>query len=159
MTRIGVIADTHGYFDPQIPDKFAAVDLIIHGGDVGGLRILQQLAAIAPVVSVLGNVDPETDCGYLPEAAWVSLCGVDIYVTHIFTPPDGPQPSAAPSGAGVVIFGHSHQQYLSEHAGALYFNPASAGKKRFRNPRSLGLLEQGDSGAVDARFISLEKTG
>ena len=54
---IGLISDTHGYFDPQIPSLFAGVQHILHAGDIGGQRIIDELRAIAPVTAVLGNND------------------------------------------------------------------------------------------------------
>ena len=96
--RVGVISDTHGYFDSRIPELFDSVDLILHAGDVGGREILRKLSGTAPVVAVQGNVDPGTDCCDLPEAAWVSIGKVDIYMTHIFTlpPPDFTPASRGP---------------------------------------------------------------
>ena len=153
LRRVGVIADTHGFFDPRIRELFASVDLILHAGDVGGREILRRLADIAPVVAVLGNVDPGTDCGDLPQAAWVSIGKHDIYMTHILTPPR--PDSSPPVEASAVIFGHSHQQHLSERGGVLYFNPASAGRKRFENPRSVGMLTVSGE-EVTATFLSLD---
>lgn len=151
--RVGVIADTHGYFDPRIPDLFESADLILHAGDVGGRGILRKLSETAPVVAVRGNVDPGTDCDGLPEAAWISVGKLDIYMTHILTPPRTDSPP--PVEARLVIFGHSHRQHLSEGGGTMYFNPASAGRKRFRNPRSVGMLTIAGEN-VTAAFLPLE---
>ena len=151
--RVGVIADTHGFFDTRIPELFESVDLILHAGDVGGRDILRKLSGTAPVVAVRGNVDPGTDCDDLPEAAWVSIGKVDIYMTHILTPPRPDSPP--PVQARLVIFGHSHRQHLSECGGTMYFNPASAGRKRFTNPRSVGMLTVAGED-VTAAFLSLD---
>ena len=153
--RVGVITDTHGYFDPRIPDLFESVDLILHAGDVGRREVLRKLAENAPVVAVRGNVDPGTDCGDLPEAAWVSIGKVDIYMTHILTPPRTDSPPPVEARPRLFIFGHSHRQHLSECGGTMYFNPASAGRKRFKNPRSVGMLTVAGED-VTAAFLSLE---
>ena len=55
--RIGVVSDTHGYFDPHLPPLLHGVDEILHAGDVGSVAVLDQLRAIAPVQAVRGNVD------------------------------------------------------------------------------------------------------
>jgi predicted phosphodiesterase len=47
--RIGVIADTHGLFDPAIRRHFRSVDHILHAGDFGGQSVIEQLEQIAPV--------------------------------------------------------------------------------------------------------------
>jgi predicted phosphodiesterase len=56
----------------------------------------------------------------------------------------------------VVIFGHSHAPCSVALAGKLFFNPGSAGKKRFSLPRSCGLLEVSPEG-VEATIFSLER--
>ena len=50
--RIGVIADTHGLFDPAIRRHFKGVDLILHAGDIGDRSVIEQLEQIAPVTAV-----------------------------------------------------------------------------------------------------------
>ena len=132
----------------------AGVDLIPHAGDVGGRAVLDALARVAAVSAVRGNVDVGGECGYLPERAVICTPGGDILVTHVFCPP-GPAAGDDPTGARVVVFGHSHRQHHSEVDGVLYLNPASAGPRRFRNPRSVALLQVG-CGQVEARFVSLD---
>ncbi len=55
--RIGVISDTHGFFDNKLKKLFCGVDAIVHGGDVGSPEVLDELGGIAPVHAVRGNVD------------------------------------------------------------------------------------------------------
>src|SRR5215475_6800356 len=54
---VGVIADTHGLLRPQALAALTGVDLIVHAGDIGSAALLDDLAAIAPVLSVLANHD------------------------------------------------------------------------------------------------------
>ena len=153
---IGVISDTHGLLDQKVEERFAGVDLILHGGDVGGRDILERLSGSAPVCAVRGNVDAgDHECSSLPESLLITVGGAHIYMTHIFTPSRDGIVGDAAHGARVVVFGHSHQQYLEDYDDVLYFNPASAGRKRFANPRSVGIMEVAD-GSVKARFLSLE---
>lgn len=49
------------------------------------------------------------------------------------------RPEAA--GFRVVVYGHSHQPKMEQKSGVLYFNPGSAGPKRFHLPASVGRLE------------------
>ena len=55
-----------------------------------------------------------------------------------------------------MIFGHSHEPDALVLGGKLFFNPGSAGKKRFSLPRCCGLLEISDQG-VRATFLGLER--
>lgn len=158
--RAGVLSDTHGFLDPRLPEMYAGVDLILHAGDVGEASILDELSRVAPVIAVRGNVDERSPLEHLPESISLSAAGLSIYMRHIFTPPGGQAPpDPAPPGTRVVIFGHSHLPCLEESgpAGApvLYFNPASAGPRRFRNPRLAGVLTIGP-GTVLAEHLDLE---
>jgi len=55
--RIGVVSDTHGFFDARLEELLAGVELILHAGDVGKQEVLDELGRIAPVRAVGGNVD------------------------------------------------------------------------------------------------------
>ena len=55
--KIGVVSDTHGFFDARLGELLAGVELILHAGDVGGQEILHELERIAPVRAVQGNID------------------------------------------------------------------------------------------------------
>jgi predicted phosphodiesterase len=145
---------------------FAGVDLILHAGDVGCASIPEALSRLAPTIAVRGNVDEGTDLDHLPVSVTVCAGGIALYMTHVFTPPCVTPPRAGepgdpvPPGTRVAIFGHSHLPILAEGGGrdgapVLYFNPASAGRKRFGNPRLAGLLTIAD-GAPAARHLSLE---
>ena len=142
---IGVISDTHGRFDPKISSVFKGVSRILHAGDIGDLRVLRQLEQIAPVTAVWGNVDEGSVPPGVDEMQTLQLGGLRIFMIHIL---GGPQrltrvlkqriDQAQPN---VVVFGHSHKPLLETHGKVLYFNPGSAGPKRFSLPRSVGLLK------------------
>ena len=156
-----MISDTHGHLDPRVLRLYTGVDLILHAGDVGAASILEALSRLAPVIAVRGNVDEGTDLGHLPVSLTVSAGGIALFMTHVFTPPRAGEPGdRVPPGTRVAIFGHSHLPVLEEAGDVdgppvLYFNPASAGRKRFANPRLAGLLTIAD-GAPAARHLSLD---
>lgn len=112
-------------------------DHIIHAGDVGAPEILEKLAAIAPVTAVRGNVDKSAWSRKLAETEVVEIGGVSIYVLHDLAQLDL-KPEAA--GFGVVVYGHSHIPKQEVRDGVLYFNPGSAGPRRFRLPITVGKL-------------------
>ena len=149
--RIGVISDTHGLLRPEAIDALAGVEHILHAGDVGGIEILERLRAIAPVTAIRGNVDGFGPCAALPEVEVVELGGVFLYMLHDLHALDL-DPVAA--GMAAVISGHSHQPKMEERRGVLYFNPGSAGPKRFSLPVSLGFLEIVD-GKITAKLMTL----
>jgi putative phosphoesterase len=127
------------------PEAIAALrgsEHIIHAGDVGSPEILEKLSAIAPVTAVRGNVDKGVWCRRLPETEVLELGGISIYVLHDLVQLDL-KPRAA--GFAVVISGHSHVPKQEMSDGVLYFNPGSAGPRRFKLPVSVGrlILEHG----------------
>ena len=134
---IGVISDTHGLLRPEAFKALRGSQHILHAGDVGAPEILEQLAAIAPVTAVRGNIDKEVWARKLPQTEVIELGGVSIYVLH-----DLAQLDLKPEAAGfdVVISGHSHVPKQETRHGVLYFNPGSAGPRRFKLPISVGRL-------------------
>ncbi len=159
VTRIGVIADTHGLLRPEVLAVLRGVDHILHAGDVGGHDVIDALRAIAPVTFVDGNND-DSD-GFDVARATVGDCRV--LLTHILPRPHDPAPGVVASlraaPADIVVFGHSHLPHDERVDGVWYFNPASAGPRRFDYPASVGMIEKTRNGwhgqhiALDDRSV------
>jgi putative phosphoesterase len=135
---IGVISDTHGLLRPQAVRALRGVEHIIHAGDVGGSDILANLRKVAPVTAIVGNVDVEAWAKKLPAIEVVELGGLSFYVLHNLRAIDL-NPKAA--GFAAVISGHSHKPGYEFSDGVLYFNPGSAGPRRFKLPVTVGKIE------------------
>jgi uncharacterized protein len=134
---IGVISDTHGLLRPEALAALQASDRIIHAGDIGDPAILPKLAEIAPVTAVRGNVDRDSWARKIPATDVLEAGGISIYILHNLQELDL-KPEAA--GFAAVIYGHSHVPRQEMKNGVLYFNPGSAGPRRFRLPVSVGRL-------------------
>jgi uncharacterized protein len=152
MTVIGVISDTHGLLREEAVAALSGSEYIVHAGDVGKPEILDRLREIAPVTAVRGNVDRGAWSRELPDTDTVEVDDTSIYVLHILAELDL-KPEAA--GFGVVVYGHSHVPKQEVKNGVLYFNPGSAGPRRFRLPVSVGRLMIG-AGHVRGEIIELE---
>ena len=148
---VGVISDTHGLLRPEAIEALRGSEHIIHAGDIGAPEIIPALEEIAPVSAIRGNVDREPWAKKFPETDVVELAGVHIYVIHDLKALDL-NPRAA--GFAAVISGHSHQPKQEMKDGVLYFNPGSAGPRRFRLPISVGRLEI-VAGKMSGRIIEL----
>jgi len=142
---IGVISDTHGLLRPEAVELLRGSEHIIHAGDIGSAEIVPALEKIAPVTAIRGNVDVESWARRFPETEVVELAGIPIYVLHDLHALDL-NPRAA--GFAAVISGHSHQPKQEEKDGVLYFNPGSAGPRRFKLPISVGQLVVGAEGIM-----------
>ena len=152
LTVFGIISDTHGLLRPEALRALRGSDRILHAGDVGAPEILEALAQIAPVTAIRGNVDTEPWARTLPATEVVNAGGVSIFMLHNLAQLDL-KPEAA--GFDVVIYGHTHHPKMEEKNGVLYFNPGSAGPRRFHLPVSLGKLMI-EEGKVRAKLVSLE---
>lgn len=170
--RVGVISDTHvpkraRTIPEWVFEAFEGVDLILHAGDLTTLEVLDELARLAPVEAVAGNMDlmGVGDSAALPRRRVVDAAGVRIGLIHgddgpgRSTPerarlafkadPYGVTPGAAARGSGrpgtvvgprVIVFGHSHQPFNEVVDGVLMFNPGSATDARTAGEPSVGIL-------------------
>jgi len=139
---VGVISDTHGLLRPEAVAALQGSDHIIHAGDIGAPEILDRMRQIAPVTAIRGNVDRAAWAKKLPETDVLELGSVSIYILHNLKELDL-KPEAA--GFAAVISGHSHVPKQEIKNGVLYFNPGSAGPRRFRLPITVGKLVIGGS--------------
>jgi uncharacterized protein len=151
LTTIGIISDTHGLLRPEAIDALHGSAHIIHAGDVGSPEILEKLSAMAPLTAIRGNVDKDAWARKLPETEVVEISGISIYVVHDLVKLDL-NPKAA--GFHIVISGHSHIPKRETRDGVLYFNPGSAGPRRFKLPVTIGKLVVEDH-AVHGEIVEL----
>ena len=155
--KLGIISDTHGLLRPEVAPALKGVDRILHIGDVGDAFILTELAKIAPVTAIRGNVDREGACAKLPETEVVLIenphhAGVYIYMLHDLKTLHL-DPVAAKFAA--VLYGHSHVPSITHKKGVLYFNPGSAGPRRFKLPVSMGRMTI-EHNKINAKILPLE---
>jgi uncharacterized protein len=134
---VGVISDTHGLLRPEALATLRGSELILHAGDIGAPEILTELRRLAPVHAVRGNVDVQPWAASLPAIEVVEAGGSLLYMLHNLKELDL-KPRAA--GFAAVVSGHSHVPGHKVRDGVLYFNPGSAGPRRFRLPVSVGRL-------------------
>ena len=151
--RIGVISDTHGLLRPEVVAALRGSDLILHAGDIGAPQIIPAIREIAEVIAIRGNIDEKFDwAAEFPETEIAEAAGLQLYMLHSVAELDL-NPKAA--GFAAVIFGHSHtpEFYFEDHV--LYFNPGSAGPRRFSLPISVGRITI-RAGHLEPELITLD---
>jgi len=145
--RIALISDTHGQLDGRLHRLFEGVDEILHAGDITQPAILDELATIAPVHAVRGNCD-HGETALLPEVLIRQYEGLTVLVTHILARPQRPRATVLSqveaSGAGLVLYGHTHRYGDVQRGGVRYINPGRAGAPRHGLPATVAILEVGD---------------
>jgi putative phosphoesterase len=138
---IGLISDTHGVLRPEVARVFADVSLIVHAGDVGGSDVLRQLAAIAPVEAVSGNVDDRFD-PMLPLERSLPAGNLMLHVSHgdeLGSPT--PERLLLRYAGDILVYGHTHRALVfRDPEGRLVVNPGAAGPRRFKLEPSVAIL-------------------
>ncbi len=152
--KIGIISDTHGYFDPQIRQLFAGVDHILHGGDIGQPQVIAELAQIAPVTAVLGNNDLGLNYALTEVVRLASWKFLIHHIVDALAPDEVFQLQLNRENPDVVVFGHTHKRLHQWIGPTLYLNPGYAGKPRFNLPRSVAILH-GAGTVLTVKFRTL----
>lgn len=152
MKRIGLLSDTHGYWDERYLKYFEECDEIWHAGDIGSKEVMDRLMAFKPFRGVYGNIDGQDIRKILPEINRFRLEDADILIKHIGGYP-GKYDSQIKkilniSAPTLFISGHSHilkVKYDKEY-GMLHINPGAAGKYGFHTVRTIVRfsIEQGN---------------
>lgn len=143
MFRIGLLSDTHGYYDPRIATHFSEVDEIWHAGDVGDYEVIIQLSRIAPVIAVYGNIDATPIRSRFPGQQRLTREGLDIWMTHVGGYPGNYERRVRDviyaDPPGLFISGHSHilKVMPDKKGGFLHMNPGSAGRNGMHQVRTL----------------------
>lgn len=164
--EIGIIADTHSFFDPNLPEIFEKVDEIWHAGDFGNLDVANQLAQIKPTKGVYGNIDTEDIREAYPEDLWFEIEGVTVWMTHIAGRPGRYNPRVrqqlTKKRPDVLICGHSHLlmvQRDQKFGNMLYLNPGAAGHHGFHQKRTLLKCRIANGKIDNLRVIELGARG
>lgn len=145
--KIGIISDTHDYLDPAVSKYFAGVDEIWHAGDIGSLKIMDQLSEIKPAVGVHGNIDDNSVRAAYDEDLILVREDVKILITHIAGKP--PRYNARVKKLiemhrpQMLVCGHSHilKVEYDKLNQLLFVNPGAAGRHGFHKIKTLLRLE------------------
>jgi putative phosphoesterase len=154
MIRIGLLSDTHGFFDERITKYLGDCHEIWHAGDVGDMEVIRKLSRIAPVVAVYGNIDGAPIRSKYPGHQRHEREGLDIWMTHIGGYPGNydtrVKPGIFEDAPGLFISGHSHilKVMPDKNLGLLHMNPGSAGRYGMHKVRTLIRFEV-DQGRID----------
>ena len=144
--RIGVIADTHGVLPAAVARVFEGVQLILHAGDIGLMEVIEELATIAPVSAVSGNVDGVPEAATRPLFRQLETPAGRIAMTHghlSLAPAADPARLVRHFAAfhpDIIVYGHTHVPRLGQCEGVTLFNPGAAGRAGVGHPPSVGLI-------------------
>lgn len=165
--KIGVISDTHipvraKEIPREVLEAFSDADLIIHAGDIVSFEVLNELAKLAPVEAVSGNMDPAEIKEQLPPTKTVQVGNKKIVVMHGQGSPEETVRMAETGfpGADCVVFGHTHRPYTGYKGRTLILNPGSCVDSPWTDRPSYAMLylNDGDPTAdLEARIFYLKE--
>lgn len=143
MTKIGLLSDTHGYWDDKYLTYFADCDEIWHAGDIGSLVLIQKLAEYKNVRAVYGNIDGQDIRKIYPQVNRFKVDGAEVVIKHIGGYPGKYDPSIQSSlfinPPQLFISGHSHilKVKYDKTLNMLHINPGAAGISGFHKVRTM----------------------
>ncbi|MDL2223698.1 metallophosphatase family protein [Bacteroidales bacterium OttesenSCG-928-M06] len=143
MKKIGLLSDTHAYWDNKYIQYFEECDEIWHAGDIGSEEVLEKLKKIKPVRAVYGNIDSHELRMICPEKLRFTIEGVHILMTHIGGYPGKYSPGILKDiyadTPQLFVCGHSHilKIMYDKRFQMLCVNPGAAGKYGFHQVRTL----------------------
>lgn len=143
MKKIGLLSDTHGYWDNKYLYYFEPCDEIWHAGDIGSLDVARRLADFRPLRAVYGNIDGQDLRRLYPQTLRFTIEGTEILMKHIGGYPGHYDPSIRGSllvrPPKLFVSGHSHilKVKYDKTLGMLHINPGAAGISGFHKVRTL----------------------
>lgn len=165
MKKIGLLSDTHGYWDEKYKDYFNPCDEIWHAGDIGSIELAVQFEKIKPFKAVYGNIDDALVRKTYPRVLRFTEENVEVLMTHIGGYPGHYDPSIREElfskPPKLFISGHSHilKVMYDKELQCLHMNPGAAGIYGFHQIRTLLRFVLNKGNIQDLEVIELGKRG
>ena len=164
MVKIGLLSDTHGYLDPRLLEYFRDCDEIWHAGDIGNIKVSEELSKFKPFKAVWGNIDGQDIRQIYPENLRFKSEGMEVWIKHIGGYPDKYDRSVRneiiASPPGLFISGQSHilKIMFDKKLNLLHINPGAAGKVGLHSIRTAVRFTIDDMKVKDLEVIELGRT-
>ena len=163
MQTIGLLSDTHGWWDEKYATYFASCDEIWHAGDIGSADVALRLSAIRPLRAVCGNIDGYPVRQMYPKTLHFTVEDVSVMMTHIGGYPGRYEPAIRAelyeTKPQLFVCGHSHilKVMFDKRLNCLCLNPGAAGKCGFHTVRTLMRFVINGADIRDMEIIELAK--
>lgn len=165
MTKILLLSDTHSYIDDRILKYASEADEIWHAGDIGEIKVADELQAIKPLRAVYGNVDNAAVRGEFPLNNIFCVDGVKVVMTHI-----GGYPGRYSARVKELLINEKPKLYICGHShilkvmhdkklNLLHMNPGAAGIHGFHQVRTMLRFTLDDGKIDNLEVIELGKRG
>lgn len=163
MKRIGILSDTHGYWDDRYYKYFEECDEIWHAGDIGSVEVADKFQSFRPFRAVYGNIDSKDIRIMFPETLRFDCEGVNVMMKHIGGYPGRYDTSVREilrqDPPSLFISGHSHilKVMYDDKLHLLHINPGAAGLYGQQAVRTLVRVDLHDGSCSNLEVIELNK--
>ena len=133
MKKIILLSDTHNSLDKRFTKHFQNADEIWHAGDIGDIKIIDQLRMYAKVRAVWGNIDNHIIRSEFKENLFFKCEGMKVMMTHIGGYPGRYSKKIISiieqANPDIFISGHSHilKVIYDKKNNLLHMNPGAVG--------------------------------
>lgn len=166
MTKIGLLSDTHSWLDPAVFEYFKEVDEIWHAGDIGNIKVIDDILDFKPTRVVYGNIDNHEVRSMAPEDCKFKIEGLNIWMTHIGGYPGRYSKRVREEldrfAPDIFICGHSHILKImrdKKYNNMLCINPGAAGVHGFHKMRTMVRFELNNDKIGNLEVIELGLRG
>ena len=163
MKKIGIISDTHSYWDERYLKYFEPCDEIWHCGDFCSTEIAERLAAFRPLRAVCGNGDGGDLRLMFKDVLRFKCEDVEVLMKHIGGYPGCYDRSIVreimANPPQLFISGHSHilKVMYDDKLHLLHINPGAAGLYGQQAVRTLVRVDLHDGSCSNLEVIELNK--
>ena len=143
MTRIALLSDTHNHLPSNIFKYLESCDQIWHAGDIGTIKICEELQKIKPLTAVYGNIDGQDIRKLYPKNQRFNCEKVNVWMTHIGGYPGKYEfevrEELQKNPPKIFICGHSHilKIMFDKKHDLLFVNPGAAGIYGFHKVKTM----------------------
>ena len=143
--KIGILSDTHGFWDDKYEMYLGECDEVWHAGDIGSMDVADRFEALGPRFrAVYGNIDDYYMRSRYREMLRFEAGGVDVFMKHI-----GGYPGRCDSSVGRIM------RTNPPKLGLLHINPGAAGLAGGQKERTLVRLTIENGTFTDCEVITL----
>jgi uncharacterized protein len=163
MTKILLLSDTHSFIDEKILKYVKLADEIWHAGDIGDLKVTDEIKKHKILRAVYGNIDDDKARMEFPLNNRFWCEGVDVLMTHIGGYPgkynQAIRPILQKNPPKLFICGHSHilKVQFDKTLNLLHMNPGAAGIHGFHQVRTMLRFEIDGDKIQSLEIIEIEK--
>ncbi len=163
MKKILLLSDTHSFIDEQILKYVRQADEVWHAGDIGTLKITDNIKKECFLRAVYGNIDDTTARSEFPLNAIFEIEKTKVLMTHIAGYPTKYNARVKKlileHQPKIVVCGHSHilKIQYDKSLNVLHLNPGACGKHGFHNVRTMLRFELDNGDIKNMEIIELEK--